>query len=85
MIITMKKGAPQAEVDRIIEGLEAKGLSVTTIIGANYNVFGVVGDTTIVDEKLIGANQYVDSITRIAAPYKKVNRLFHPEDSVIDV
>ena len=85
MIITMKKGAPQAEVNRIIEGLEAKGLSVTTIIGTNYNVFGVVGDTTIVDEKLIGANQYVDSITRIAAPYKKVNRLFHPEDSVIDV
>ena len=81
----MKKGAPQSEVDRIIKGLEDKGLSVTTIIGTNYNVFGVVGDTTIVDEKLIGANQYVDSITRIAAPYKKVNRLFHPEDSVIDV
>ena len=40
MIITMKKGAPQAEVDSIIEGLEAKGLSVTTILGANYNVFG---------------------------------------------
>ena len=27
----------------------------------------------------------MDHVSRIAAPYKKANRLFHPEDSVIDV
>ena len=85
MIISMKKGVPQEEVNKIVRNLEDKGLSVTMISGANYNVFGVVGDTTILDDKLIAANQYVENVTRVAAPYKKVNRLFHPEDSVIDV
>ncbi len=85
MIITLKKGAPKQEIDKIVKSFVDKGLEITMIEGANYNVFGVVGDTTIIDEKLVGANPYVDHVSRIAAPYKKANRLFHPEDSVIDV
>lgn len=34
---------------------------------------------------MITANPYVENVKRIAAPYKKANRLFHPLDSVIDV
>lgn len=85
MIITLKKNAPKSEADKIIKGIEDKGLHVTVIEGTNYNVYGVVGDTTIIDEKLIKANPYVDNVSRIAAPYKKANRIFHPQDSVIDV
>ncbi|MEG0229046.1 MAG: 3-deoxy-7-phosphoheptulonate synthase, partial [Oscillospiraceae bacterium] len=85
MIISLKKDVPQLEVEKLIKSFEDKGLKVTMIHGANYNVFGLVGDTTIVDEKLIMANKYVDNVSRIAAPYKKANRIFHPEDSVIDV
>ena len=84
MIISMKKGAPEQEVGKLIHSFEAMGLSVTMISGDNYNVFGLVGDTTLVDEAQIAVNPYVDTITRVSAPYKKVNRLFHPEDSVID-
>ena len=49
MIITCKKGAPQNEVEKIVKGFEEKGLEVNTILGTNYNVFGIVGDTTVVD------------------------------------
>ena len=84
MIISMKKGAPEQEVSKLIHSFEDMGLSVTMISGDNYNVFGLVGDTTLVDEAQIAVNPYVDTITRVSAPYKKVNRLFHPEDSVID-
>ncbi len=85
MIITCKKGAPQNEVEKIVKGFEEKGLEVNTILGTNYNVFGIVGDTTVVDEKMVRANPWIEDVARIAAPYKKVNRLFHPEDSIIDV
>ncbi len=85
MIITCKKGAPQEEINKIIHNFESQGLEVTLIRGANYNVFGIVGDTTVVDERKIRANKWIEDVTRIGAPYKKVNRLFHPEDSVIDV
>ncbi len=85
MIITVKKEAPQQEIDKLIQGFEKRGLQVTPIHGDNYNVFGLVGDTAGLDDKTIRANPFVEEVTRIAAPYKKANRLFHPQDSVIDV
>ena len=85
MIITVKKEAPQQEIDKLIQGFEKRGLQVTLINGDNYNVFGLVGDTAGLDDKTIRANPFVEEVTRIAAPYKKANRLFHPQDSVIDV
>lgn len=85
MIITMKKDAPRAEVEKLIGGLEKKGVHATVIEGANYNIYGLVGDTTVLDEKVIAANPVVDNVQRVAAPYKKANRLFHPADTVVDV
>lgn len=85
MIITINKKAEKSDIERVLSGITAKGLSVTLIEGASYNVYGVVGDTSILDEKLIAANPAVDNVTRVAAPYKMANRTFHPQDSVIDV
>lgn len=85
MIISCKKGTPQVEIDKIIREFTEKGVEVNVIEGANYNVFGLVGDTTVIDEHMIKANPWIDNFTRIAAPYKKVNRIFHPEDTIVDV
>ena len=85
MIISTKRGTPQAEIQKIISGFEAQGLQVTLIRGTDYNVFGLVGDTTKIDEKQVAANPWVESVTRVAAPYKKANRLFHEADTVVDV
>ena len=85
MIITLKKNTPQPEIDRLIQNFEKQGVQVNMISGANYNVFGLVGDTAKLDERRIMANEWVEDVTRIAAPYKLANRMFHPEDSVIDV
>ena len=85
MIITLKKNTPQPEIDRLIQNYEKQGVQVNMISGANYNVFGLVGDTAKLDERRIMANEWVEDVTRIAAPYKLANRMFHPQDSVIDV
>ena len=84
MIISTKKGTPQEELQKIISGFEAQGLEVTLIRGTDYNVFGLVGDTTKIDERDVLANPWIDNVTRVSAPYKRANRLFHPADSVID-
>ena len=85
MIITCKKDAPQVELDKILQEFKNKGLEVNLITGENYNVYGIVGDTTIVDDQRLTRNPWVVNVTRVAAPYKKVNRLFHPEDTIVDV
>ena len=85
MIISTTRGTTQADLERIIREFEAQGLSVTMIRGTDYNVFGLVGDTTVLDEKRIRANPYVESVQRVSEPYKKPNRQFHEADSVNDV
>lgn len=85
MIITLKKNVNKTEVEKMIRGFEEKGLHANVIEGTDYTVFGIVGDTTVLDEKIIAANPVVDNVQRIAAPYKKANRLFHPADTVVDV
>ena len=85
MIISTKRGTPQEELQKIISEFESQGLEVTLIRGADYNVFGLVGDTTKINEKVVAANPWVDSVTRVSAPYKKANRLFHEADTIVDV
>ncbi|MEG0526586.1 MAG: 3-deoxy-7-phosphoheptulonate synthase [Longicatena sp.] len=85
MIITMKKDATRQDIESVMKQLKEKGLQIHESIGENYNVFGVVGDTSQVDPKRIEANPHVDSVVRVSSPYKKASRMFHPEDTVVDV
>ena len=51
MIISTKKGTPKGELEKIVDKFEKQGLDVTLITGKDYNVFGLVGDTTKIDER----------------------------------
>ena len=85
MIITVKKGIPEEEVKKLVHTFEERGFQVNDSQGTDYHILGLIGDTTSLDEKIIQANPLVSEVTRIAAPYKKANRMFHPEDTVVDV
>ncbi len=85
MIISIKKNANPTEVQALIKAIEAKGVKAVEIQGSEYNVFGLTGDTSIIDEKAIKAYRCVESVVRVQAKYKLANRMFHPEDTVIDV
>lgn len=85
MIITVKRSAEEQEVKELIQAFENNGFEVNDSKGRDYHILGLIGDTTSLDEKMIQANPIVADVTRIAAPYKKANRLFHPEDTVVDV
>ena len=85
MIITIRKSAPEIEVEKLIHELESLGIEVTYLVGENHDILGLVGDTASLDDKRIQANDAVHKVTRLTAPYKLANRLFHPEDTVVDV
>ena len=85
MIITMKKSATKADIEHVMKQLKDKGLQIHESIGENLNVFGVVGDTSQVDPKRIEANKHVESVVRVSSPYKKASRMFHPEDTIVEV
>ena len=85
MIITMKKSATKADIEHVMKQLKDKGLQIHESIGENLNVFGVVGDTSQVDPKRIEVNKHVESVVRVSSPYKKASRMFHPEDTIVEV
>ena len=55
-------------------------------IGENYNVFGIVGDTSCIDIDQIEANPYVEHVQRNCGHLISfANRMFHPQDTIVDV
>ena len=85
MIVTLKKNASDKDKKALREGFEENGLHVHEIVGDDFNVWGLVGDTAKLDERDILANDCVKNVQRVSAPYKLANRMFHPEDTIVDV
>ena len=85
MIVVMKNSASSEEILRVTDALVKKGMQVQTNKGVDCTVLGVLGDTYMVDKERVGMMNGVDRVVSIQEPYKKANRKFHPEDSVVDV
>jgi 3-deoxy-7-phosphoheptulonate synthase len=48
-------------------------------------VLGLVGDTSGINEETLSAHHLVEKVIRVQEPYKRANRLFHPQDTRIDI
>lgn len=85
MVIVMKPGTPEKEWKKIKENLEGRGYQINEIVGSGQTILGVIGDTSALDMNMLKVNECVDKVMRVQEPFKRANRSFHPEDSVIDV
>jgi len=85
MIIVMKPNTSKNIIEDFIERLQNKGLIVHTDFGDKYCILGLIGDTTAIDPEQIQAHDAVEKVMVVQEPFKKANRLFHPEDSVIKI
>ncbi|MBR3001931.1 MAG: 3-deoxy-7-phosphoheptulonate synthase [Oscillospiraceae bacterium] len=85
MIVVLKQNPNPEQVEGLVTWLEGKGITIHRSIGENQTVFGLVGDTSVLDIGLISALDIVEDVKRVAEPYKEANRKFHPADTVIPV
>lgn len=85
MVVILKNNPDEAQLQSLIHWLETKNIQVTQSLGESNHILGLIGDTSRIDMDLIGALDIVDSVRRIQEPYKKANRKFHPDDTVIPV
>lgn len=84
MIIVLKGNSSKDDIQNFIENLEKENdVKVNTWEGVHSTVLGLIGDTTSIDIDYINAQDVVASVQRVQEPYKKANRKFHPEDTVI--
>jgi 3-deoxy-7-phosphoheptulonate synthase len=84
MIIALKPGVSQEDIKKLASDLEKLGVKIDYSQGSNQTVLGLVGDTTVVDDEALKANHLVEKVIRVQEPYKRVNRMFHPLDTVLD-
>jgi 3-deoxy-7-phosphoheptulonate synthase len=85
MSIAMKQGAGKEDIRGFVDLLEKRGVRVHYSEGASQVVLGLVGDTTGINEETIKAHHLGEKVIRVQEPYKRANRLFHPQDTRIDI
>ena len=85
MIAILKQSASDEAVSHIVSWIEKKGLKTDVSRGENETIIGLVGDTTKIDPFLLESMDVVERVQRVSEPFKRANRKFHPEDTVIHV
>ena len=85
MIIIVRQEASQEAVKGLIQEIEAEGLKTTVVVGTEKTIVGVVGDTRRLDDDRLLGNAIVAEVKHISDPFKRANRAFHPDDTVVDV
>lgn len=84
MIIVLKRGLDKKTIEDFSTSIKKKyNVEVNQWQGVNETVLGLIGDTTAIDIGTINAQDVVYSVRRVQEPYKKANRKFHLDDTVI--
>ena len=85
MIIILKKDANKQKVESLKTELVNQGFKLHLSEGTEASLIGLIGDTSMIHEDWLRANDVVEDVRRIREPYKKANRSMHPDDTVIDI
>lgn len=85
MIIVMNPKCSEKEITDVKNELNRQGLGVHLSQGETFCIVGIVGDTRRIDSDNLLTFDGVDKVLKVEEPFKKANRLFKPEDTIINV
>ena len=84
MIIIVKPGAGAEAVRELVESVHARGLKTSVVVGTEKTIVGVIGDTRRLDDDQLLGNPIVQIVKHVSEPFKRANRQFHPDDTVVE-
>ena len=85
MIVILKHGVTDEKRDQLIRWFNSQGLGVDVSKGEFQTILGLIGDVLSLDTEMIESLDIVQAIRRVTEPFKRCNRKFQPEDTVIRV
>jgi 3-deoxy-7-phosphoheptulonate synthase len=86
MLVEMKRGASQEQVDQVVERARSFGFDVQLNLGTEKVVIAILGsDTGKVQTDAFAVLPGVQSVTRVMKPYKLASREFHPRPTRVNV
>src|SRR5437588_2561127 len=84
MIVVMRQGAEQAQVDRVIEHIEQLGLRSHVIVGTELTVVAALGEKRDGARQALETVEGVDKVVPILAPYKMASTEVKKEPTVVE-
>ncbi len=86
MIIVLRHGTSQQEIDEIVDRLKKLGFGAHISQGVERTIIGAIGDERQVNlEEKIGVLPFVEKVIPILAPYKLTSREFKSDDTVVKI
>ncbi|NQU73163.1 MAG: 3-deoxy-7-phosphoheptulonate synthase [Candidatus Omnitrophica bacterium] len=85
MIIVLRPGATQQQIDHIVEKVKKLGLKPMISKGAERTIIGVIGSEDIIQAQPLEVYPGVEKVVPILKPFKLVSRDFKKEDSIVDL
>lgn len=85
MVVILRPDFTPEQMEDAIHSMEAGGVKVMVSKGSETTILGAEGDTAKLDEELLSQLPGVERVMRVSEPFKKANRKFHPDDTVVDI
>ena len=85
MIIVMKMGASEAQINEVARHVQEWGGQVHIDKGERQSIVGIIGDKSDLLSKPWMTLAGVEKVLEVSDPYKLAGRKFHPSDTVVDV
>jgi len=85
MLVVMKHGASQAEVDAVVRTIEEMGYEARPMPGAQRTAVGLVGNDGRVESSRIEGLAGVAQVIHVTQPYKQVSREWKPENTIVQL
>ncbi len=83
MLIVMRHGATDAEIQRVVAVIEELGYKAQPMPGAQRTAVGLVGNDGRVDASRLEALPGVQEIIHVSRPYKQVSREWKSENTLV--
>src|SRR5437762_2456030 len=84
MIVVMKSGATQRQIDHVIEDIEGLGLRSHVIVGTERTVVAALGEKRDGAKQALETGEGVEKVVPILAPYKMASTEVKKERTVVE-
>ncbi len=85
MLVVMNHGAPEQDIQRVIDTIEEMGYGARPIPGKQRTAVGLVGNDGGVDAGRLEALPGVQQVIQVTRPYKQVSREWREEPTVVEL
>ena len=85
MIVIIKAGTPQNQIDRLIRWLQSQGVQAHLFAGEYDTTLTLVGQTGRMNIELLTGLEIVQEVKWVSQPFQCCSREFRPQDTVISL